>query len=301
MVSRPSDTNLRLGIQEPFQSRNRAGQHGNPHERNRQYRHSLLQPRNIHRLRELPTGKREYYDDAKHALDFGRASLTSNGIFSNSANYLNTWADEFARVAGHFVRDNRLWDEYHEWMKSNADANRRADLGITWNGWDKPTEVNDTFTSTKLVTALAWLQFTPETVPSEVGDIHTIVNKKTGLAIDSAGTFGNGKGVVQWGTNDSLNQRWLLTQNADSSWNVVNLATWKSLYCPGGSGADGTKLVQWTSTRDGNQRWVIEAQDDSSFKMTNQASGKVLDGASDAENGTENGWNGNEGQRWFLQ
>ncbi|KAL8892815.1 MAG: hypothetical protein Q9192_005556 [Flavoplaca navasiana] len=253
------------------------------------------------------TGTRTYYEDAKKALEFGRDSLTTNGIFSNDANYLNTWADEFARGAGHFVRDNGLWDDYYSWMVSNADSilkNRRSDLGITWNAWDKPTPTDASLTSNKFVSAMAWLQYTPATVPSEIGGIHTIVNQRTGMAIDSAGEQENGAKVVQWGVNNSLNQRWLLTQNADSSWNMINLASWKALDFPGESKVDGVEMVLWTANRDENQRWEIEEQEDGSYKISNLASGKALDGGSGAENGTvlaQNGWSGEEGQRWVLQ
>ncbi|KAL8671614.1 MAG: hypothetical protein Q9168_003887 [Polycauliona sp. 1 TL-2023] len=253
------------------------------------------------------TGDRQYYNDAKLALDFGRNKLTSNGIFSNDAGYLNTWADEFARGAGHFVRDNGLWTEYYEWMTQNAGSilqNRRSDLGITWNAWDKPTPGDNTFSSNKFVSAMAWMQFTPATQPSEIGGIHVLVNQQSGLAIDSAGTYKDGAPVVQWGPNDSLNQRWLLTQNSDSSWNIVNLATWKSLDCPGGSDKDGLGILQWTASRDGNQRWGVERQDDGTYKISNQASMKVLDGAGGAENGTtlvQHGWSGSEQQKWMLK
>ncbi|KAL9032366.1 MAG: hypothetical protein Q9180_006544 [Flavoplaca navasiana] len=124
------------------------------------------------------------------------------------------------------------------------------------------------------------------------------------MAIDSAGEQKNGAKVVQWGVNNSLNQRWLLTQNADSSWNIINLASWKALDFTGASKADGIEMVLWTANRDENQRWEIEEQGDGSHKISNLASGKVLDGGSGAENGTilvQNGWSRNEGQRWILE
>ncbi|KAL8758370.1 MAG: hypothetical protein Q9199_001545 [Rusavskia elegans] len=255
----------------------------------------------------ITTGNREYYADAKFALDFGRNNITVNGIFSNNQGYLNTWADEFARGAGHFVRDNRLWDTYHAWMKSNAEAilqNRRSDLGITWNAWDQATPSDDSLTTNKFVSAMAWLQFTPAEQPNEIGGIHVIVNQETRSAIDSGGKYSNGDAVVQWGVNDSLNQRWLLTQNSDSSWNIVNLASWKSLDCPGGKDADDLAMVQWASSREDNQRWWIDRQDDGGYKIWNQASGKALDGGSSADNGAalvQVGWNGSAQQRWVLQ
>lgn len=107
------------------------------------------------------TGNQDYYDDAKKAIDFAKDHLTMNGIFSNKADYLNTWADEMARGIGHFVRDNRLWDIYHPWMLQNANAilkNRRPDLNITWNAWDQPTPNDNSLMASKFVSAVVWLQ-----------------------------------------------------------------------------------------------------------------------------------------------
>lgn len=247
------------------------------------------------------------YNDAQKAIDYGKNSLTVNGIFSNSADYLNTWADEMARGAGHFIQDHRLWDTYYTWMVQNADAilaNRRTDLGITWNAWDQLTPDDDTFTANKFASAVAWLQYTPVTMPNDIGGIHSITNQLTGLAIDSAGTFGNSNDVVQWGLNFGQNQRWKLTPNSDGSWNIINLSTWQSLECPDGNTDNGVTMVQWQSTRDSTQRWIIEEQSDGSYKITNQASGQSLDGGSKTDNGAaliQWGWNGGSQQRWILQ
>ena len=253
------------------------------------------------------TGDGDLYNDAQRALDYARANVTVNGIFSNSAAYLNTWADEVARGAGHFVRDNRLWGTYYSWMVQNADAilaNRRSDLNLTWNAWDQPTPTDDTLTANKFVSAMAWLQFTPATQPDQIGGIHLITNQETGMAISSAGTYGNGNNVTQSDQKDGQNPRWLLTQNSDTSWNIVNLATWESLDCPGGSDEDNLAMIQWQPSRSTNQRWWIDVQSDGTYKIWNQASEKVLDGASSTDDGAiliQYGWNGGSQQRWNLQ
>ncbi len=253
------------------------------------------------------TGDKTSYDDAKLAIDYARNHLTTNGVFSNGADYLNTWADEMSRGAGHFVRDNRQWGGYYSWMAQNADAilaHRRTDLGITGNAWDQATSTSNTQIANKFVSAMAWLQFTPATQPNDIGGIHVITNQKTGLAIDSAGTFGNGKGVLQWGQNNGQNQRWLFTQNSDGSWNIVNLSTWQALDSPGGASADDTALIQWQPHRESNQRWLIDAQPDGTYKISNQANGKALDGASSTGNGApliQYTWNGGSQQKWKLQ
>ncbi|KAI4148937.1 MAG: hypothetical protein LQ340_004861 [Diploschistes diacapsis] len=253
------------------------------------------------------TGEVAFYNDAKRAIDYARRTLTVNGIFSNAAGYLNTWADETARGVGHFVRDNRLWDTYHSWMVQNADAilqNQRTDLGITWNAWDQRTPADDTLQPNKFVGAMAWLQFTPAALPNEIGGIHVVTNQMTGMAIDSAGAYGNGNIVIQWGLNNSQNQRWLFTQNSDASWNIINLATWQSLDCPGGSDGENLTMVQWQPTRESNQRWWIDQQSDGTYKIWNKASGKVLDGISSTNNGAtlvQQGWNGSPRQHWILK
>ena len=44
-----------------------------------------------------------YYNDAVRSINYVRDNMTTGGIISNRAGYLNTWADEFARGLGHFV------------------------------------------------------------------------------------------------------------------------------------------------------------------------------------------------------
>lgn len=253
----------------------------------------------------LITGDGDVYDDAKRAIDFGRNSLTENGIFSNGGG--GTWADEMARGVGHFVRDNKLWDTYYTWMVQNADsilANRRTDLGITWNAWDQLTSNDNTIKINPFVSAVAWLQLTPATKPDARGGFHIIVNNQTGLAVDSGGVFGNGKNVIQWSQSDDLNQRWLFTPNSDLSWNIINLSTWQSLDCPSGNPEANLAMIQWQPTRDSNQRWWVDVQSDGTYKIWNQASGMALDGASSTTNGAsliQYGWNGGPQQRWILQ
>lgn len=72
------------------------------------------------------TGNVTYYNDAKKSIDYVRNNMTTNGIINNNADYLNTWADEFARGLGHFVRDNRQWTTYYPWMVQNANADRKS-------------------------------------------------------------------------------------------------------------------------------------------------------------------------------
>lgn len=250
------------------------------------------------------TGDEAVYDVALNALNYGRDSLTVNGIFTGGDNY-NTWADEMARGVGNFVGDNGLWGDYYDWMVQNADSileNRRSDLGITWNAWDQQTPNDDSLIANKFASAAAWLQYTPETQPNKIRGIHVISNQHTGMAVDSAGTSGNDKRVVQLAKKDGQEQRWSFTPNSDGTWNIVNLATWQALESSKND-ADNVPIAQSRPTREASQRWLVDEQEDGSFKIVNKATGKVFSGFSRTD-GTalhQKRWSVEAHQRWILE
>lgn len=258
------------------------------------------------------TGNALYYNDAKRAIDYVKNNMTTGGVISNKANYLNTWADEFARGLGHFVRDNRQWDAYYPWMAQNATAiwnNRRPDRNITWNGWAEPTPTptpaGDTLATSKFASAVAWLQYTPATKPNNIAGSHTVVSKLSGVAVDNAGLTDNSTGIVQWGVSNSQNQKWNFTQNEDGSWNIISQSSWKALDVPNSNVANGVQPVQWPANRNANQRWRVEAQADGSYRIWSQlAGGGSLDNGSTTTNGAKLllwGWSGGDQQRWQLR
>ena len=220
------------------------------------------------------TGKISYYNDAKQAIDFTQSKLTTGGVFSNSAGYLNTWADTFARGLGHFVHDNQQWSAYYPWMLQNADAawgSRRTDVNLAWNGWTQPTPTDNALVTTKFVSAVAWLQYTPATPSVRMGGmymagVHALVRKQSGMALDSGPA-----GVAQRGRNGEQSQKWSFSQNADGSWNIVNHATWRALDDP-----SAAQVVQSLPSRASSQRWWIAQQPDGTCKIRNQASGLLL-------------------------
>jgi uncharacterized protein YyaL (SSP411 family) len=114
------------------------------------------------------TGQKQYYDDAAAAVGFAQKKLTVNGICSDSATYRNTWAPEFARGLGHFVKANNLWSTYYSWMVANAEAawaSRRPDKNVAWNAWTKPTPTTTDVLANWDAGMVAMLQFTPENMP----------------------------------------------------------------------------------------------------------------------------------------
>lgn len=120
------------------------------------------------------TGNEIMLRDAQMAADYVIKNMTTNGIISNTAAYLNTWADEYVRGLGHLCRWNpQLWNTYYPFLKKNADAawaNRRTDLDLSWNGWNAQTPVEAAAGPTKYVSTVALMQYTP-TVQSLPGTI----------------------------------------------------------------------------------------------------------------------------------
>ncbi len=253
------------------------------------------------------TGNVLYYNDAKRAIDFVRSNLTTGGVISDTDPGRNTWADEFARGLGHFVRDNHQWDTYYPWMQQNATAiwnNRRPDLNITWNGWAQPTPTTNLITN-QYASAVAWLQYTPATKPGNIAGTHAIVSKLGNMAIDNAGLTDNGTGIVQWGAGNNQNQKWNLTQNEDGSWNIISQQSWKALDMPNSNIDNGTQPVQWAAGRGTNQRWWVEAQADGTYRIWSQVTGGgSLDNGTTTTNGAKLllwGWSGGDQQRWQLR
>ncbi len=73
-------------------------------------------------------------------------------------------------------------------MVQNANAAwgcRRTDDNIAWNGWTQQTPSDNTLVTSKFVSAVAWLQFTPATQPNGSGGVHPIVSnaQNTGLRV----------------------------------------------------------------------------------------------------------------------
>ncbi len=115
------------------------------------------------------TRNTSYLTDAQNAVAFSQNNLMVNGICSNGATYLNTWAAEFARGLGHLVRWNPdLLDTYYTFMVNNANAAwgcRRTDYNVCWNKWTAATPTNVDILANWDVNTIAMLEFTPPLKP----------------------------------------------------------------------------------------------------------------------------------------
>jgi len=136
------------------------------------------------------TGRQVYYNDALQDVEFTRNNLTADGLFSDTNTNLATWAAEFARGIGHFVKDNNLWSTYYPWMVANADAAwacRRMDYNVSWSGWTEPTPTNLDILANWAVNAVAMTQATPASEPGLVN----CTNKLSGTVIGTSGSWSN--------------------------------------------------------------------------------------------------------------
>jgi hypothetical protein len=118
-----------------------------------------------------------------------------NGIFNNASTNLNTWAAEFGRGIGHFVKNNNLWSTYYPWMLANANAAwscRRTDYNVSWSAWTEPTPTTNDITANWAVNAVAMTQATP---PSEPGFVNC-TNKLSGAIIGTGGSWNNSGNII---------------------------------------------------------------------------------------------------------
>jgi hypothetical protein len=150
------------------------------------------------------TGQPVYYNDALQDVEFTRNNLTVNGIFSNSATWINTWAAEFARAMGHFVGENNLWSLYYPWMQANANAAwncRRPDYNVSWNEWTTPTPTNADLICNWAVNAVAMTQATPANEPGLIN----CTNKLNGTIIGTSGSWSNDGNTIAMVFDGNLN------------------------------------------------------------------------------------------------
>jgi len=150
------------------------------------------------------TGQQMYYGDALKAVEFTRNHLTSNGIFNNGSTGLNTWAAEFARGIGHFVKDNNLWSTYYPWMQANANAAwgcRRPDYNVSWSAWTQPTPTTNDLIANWAVNAVAMLQATPASEPGLVN----CTNQLPGTVIGTSGSWSNSGNTIAKVFDGNLN------------------------------------------------------------------------------------------------
>lgn len=215
------------------------------------------------------TGSTSYYDDAKRAVDYVRNNKTTNGVLSGGIRN-GTWASEFARGLGEFVRDNNLWSTYYGWMKQNADAawaRRRADYNLTWNNWLTTTPSDNITTTLECVSAVVMQQVTPATQPGLVENgIYRLTPKiAAGSALDIDRST-NLAGI--WGWNGGSNQLFKIVPLNYGYYRLVpQNNTAFSLDVTGNSSANDTPIQIYGNNSNSSQYFKLVYDYDGYYKL----------------------------------
>ncbi|MFJ7276391.1 RICIN domain-containing protein [Kitasatospora sp. NPDC098663] len=110
---------------------------------------------------------------------------------------------------------------------------------------------------------------------------HTLT--AAGKALDDPGhSTAQGTQLVTWAPNGGPNQTWVLTRQADGSYQIANGESHLCMDVDGGSTSAGAKVIQWACTGGGNQRWQLTPAA-GGYRITSQKSGLLLTTASTAD------------------
>ncbi len=249
------------------------------------------------------TGTAQYFNDAQLAV---------NHIMSKYPTILDTdkpssggfGGDQVYRGLSLFARQNNLWNTYWPWLQNNCAAawnNRRTDYNISRDVYTNATAQTGNLLAMEALTSVV-VQAVTEMNP--LTGVHAISNVGNGLAIDNGSSTAQGANIIQWAFTGGKPQKWIFTQNSDSSWNIVSLYSGLALDDPASSTANGTQMDQWSTNAGANQKWWVDVQSDGSYKIWNVASGLALDNDSRTASGSpliQWSWTGSANQRWSLR
>ncbi|WP_328953535.1 RICIN domain-containing protein [Kitasatospora purpeofusca] len=131
---------------------------------------------------------------------------------------------------------------------------------------------------------------------------HTLTS--AGKALDDPDhSTTRGTQLITWSPTGGPNQNWVLTQLADSSYQIVNGESKLCMDVSGASTAAGAKVVQWPCAVNvsSNQRWLVTATT-GGYRIVSQKSGLLLTTASTTDGAlvTQQPDTGSALQRWAI-
>lgn len=212
----------------------------------------------------------------------GNNPATWNGYFSNGLKVM----------PGNWDSDSAFLSKMQGWKSAPVYG------GFYWpanTGGNPPVDANG---------MLQYANYIHQGLDQTIAGTHRIVDIQSNKAIDN-GSTSLGSGCVQWGINDVSGggqQKWTFTQNADTSWNIINQRTGLAMEME--ATTNGAQAKVWSANGGSNQRWWVDRQSDGTFKVWNQWSGRALENASSLQDGTaviQWDWSGGYWQRWSLQ
>ncbi|GIG61754.1 hypothetical protein Lfu02_61260 [Longispora fulva] len=124
------------------------------------------------------------------------------------------------------------------------------------------------------------LTLTQTSTPGNLNGTHTLRLASGNLLDVWGGSVNQGQGLITWYANGGTNQNWVLTQQSDGAYTLVN---GRSNFCAGvsaSSTAPGASVIQWSCTGVTDQRWQATQQANGSYTLTNVNSGLLLTASS---------------------
>ena len=133
-----------------------------------------------------------------------------------------------------------------------------------------------------------WDQVSVNPVDSGTYLIRSLVNSDMVFDVVSGSTANNAN-IAMWKFNDGGNQKYVITQNADGTYSIVNCASNKALDVERSLATEGANIIQYTKNNQPNQKWYIEYAADGGFKIESALDRSLLLGFSgeSPSNGSE--------------
>jgi hypothetical protein len=256
------------------------------------------------------TGVAEYYNDAVLAANHvtNKYSIMPEDHVANG----DFGADQFVRGLSLLALQNNIWSAYYPWLENNCTASwnkRRTDYNITHNNWTTTTPAGTNDMDSQEAEGSVVVQMVTQISPSGVvaNGTYQIVNRNSGLAVDSKGTqVTNGTPVQQYSYHGGANQQWTLTYLGDGKYKIIGVQSGSGLSVDGWGTANGTGIEIYTNTDTLNQLWSLTATSSGYYRLTPaNAPGSGLDVQ---HSGTTNSiplqiwsYNGGNSQQWSFQ
>ena len=99
---------------------------------------------------------------------------------------------------------------------------------------------------------------------------YIITSKGTGLVLELAeGSKEDGAAVQLWEATEAKQQRWLIKQTKQGTYQILSKASGKCLDAMAGGTEDGTWIHQWAFVEGTNQLWTIEKVEEGVYKIKN--------------------------------
>ncbi|MCX5208331.1 RICIN domain-containing protein [Kitasatospora sp. NBC_00240] len=138
------------------------------------------------------------------------------------------------------------------------------------------------------------------TVNSVLSGTHTLTTG--GRALDDPNhSLSQNTQLITWSTNGGTNQNWVLTQQPDGSYQLVNGLSNLCMDVSGNSTSAGAQIIQWPCNGGNNQHWVITPIT-GGYTVTSKSSGLLLTTASTSDGAlvTQQTDTGSTLQHWTI-